>query len=419
MRVVLKNVMSLTLDAVQEANTIGGKFVLKRTRKPFDLGHDDDDDTSPATGGPVEPPTQPTPVPPPVVTPPTAPTTPPADAGRMAKVAKAWFVDINPARPFGKPQGVIPDGAGDRAGKPNLVVAHCEAQFDPKGKDDEINIVPVDKGDVTPTEIKHHGGLAWVSRVPDPAGSGAMVYMHRLNRAAVGYVPGAAESDSIRAEVSGTGEARMARWGEAQFVCGGIFVPSSWRDIDLSKIDKPDPEWHVVWQWHDAAGGHTGNPTFAAYMTGGADAKFNFVLRRYKDGLTPPQSGNQKVAGATFNATPGVWHWFVAHCSPDAGPGFRGDTAGFFNLHYAAGDGPLKQIVTHDGVWGSPNSSPEHKDKAGYMKTGLYCRSNFSQTDDRIVFTRGVTQTLASAVPGMTAEEAYAAFRASRANTGA
>lgn len=363
--------------------------------------------------GELDPPV-PTPAPPPPAPAPGPDPSPPAPAPvdpepTVPIVGDLWFVDVNPARPFGSDQGTIPAGNGDKSGKPNRAAAQCEAQFDADGSDGKIDQIelwqPGPK--VTPDAVMHTEYTPWVARVPDPSGSSAVVYRHRINKDAVRFDP-ARKADSFRAEVGGFGDLRHMPWGTEEFAAGGVFLPAEWA---TDAIASPG-EWHVVFQWHGAEGDLTGNPPFAVYLRAGTAAKFNAVLRRYKDGLVPPAKGNQPVASSGVTATPGAWHWFVARYVADAGPGFSGDKPGMFALYHAEADGPLEEMFDYTGVWGSPNPSTEDGWKPGFWKTGLYCSTKFAGQDNRDVYTRGLRQYLAR--PGMTVESVLADFKASR-----
>lgn len=363
-----------------------------------------------------EPPTPPAPIPEPAPSPiePPAPVTPepapsvpepipdpPAPAPVPSDVL--WLVDADPARPFGVPQGAIPLGNGQASGQPNLLVGVVERQYTQAGVDEAVQQIRLDQADprVSPTEIRHTPGVAWIARVPDPTGSGSMVYRHQVNRAAVGFKPGG--GDSFRSEIGGTGDWRFAPWGTEEICCAAVYLPPVWASF-------PATGWHVLFQWHDATGGLTGNPPFAVYYTPGGG--FGCTLRRYKAGLVPPASGNEIAARESIAAATGRWHWFVAHYSADAGPGFSGATPGFFDLYRAEGDGALEPVFAYRGRWGSPN--PSDRGKPGFWKDGLYLKTDFAGNDDRIVYTRGFRQYVVGRTPELTPAAALADFRAAR-----
>jgi hypothetical protein len=320
-----------------------------------------------------------------------------------------WLVDANPARQFGADQGAIPFGNGQKSGKPNLIVSQCEAQFEADGSDGRIAQIklwePSDK--VSADAVMHTPGAPWVARVADPAGSGSMVYRHRLSRDAVRY-DASKKADSFRAEVGGSGDFRYEPWGTEEMCFGGVFLPDYWA---TDAVSSPG-EWHVVFQWHDAEGGLTGNPPFAVYLRAGLVPKFNAVLRKYKSSLSPPARGNEGAASSGIGAKTGVWHWFGAHYASDAGEGYRGAKPGMFSLYHAEGDGRLDKMFDYTGRWGSPNPSRAHGWKPGFWKSGLYCASKFAGRDDREVYTRGFRQYVVR--DGLTVAEAFADFKASR-----
>lgn len=346
---------------------------------------------------PAPPPGPPAP-PPPDPPPPVDPEVDPVPLGMVP-----WLVDVNPIRPFGKPQGKIPAGNGEKSGRPNRVAAQCEAMRDDSGDDGKIAQIRLwePSARVQADRVEHTPGDAWVERVPDPAGSGAIVYRHNLTKQAVNFTPGG--PDSFRAEVGGTGDDRYSPWGREEICVGAVYLPDYWADPAI----EAGGEWAVVFQWHDAPGGLTHNPPFGVYLrTAGSEAKFLAALRKYKVGLKPPEAGNQVVASETFPAATGKWHHLVAHYRTD----FTGEAGGFFKFYRAEGSGPLEKLLDYQGPWGSPN--PAADNKPGFWKTGLYCMSKFAGRDDRSVFTRGFRQY--PVIDGLTPEKALSDFLASR-----
>lgn len=320
-----------------------------------------------------------------------------------ASAPVAWLVDINPKRPFDQSQGVIPAGNGPKSGEPNLVAAQCEATVGADGADQDVAQIKLGAPSpkVSADAIEHTPGVAWVSRIRESSGP---VYEHRLNKLAAAYQPG---GDSIRAELGGIGNTRFSPWGTPEICVGAVWLPEDWAD----PAQVSSGEWNVVFQWHDAAGGLTHNPPAAVYLRAGENPKFAFTLRKYRDGLAPPEQGNQPVASESFPATVGKWHYFVAHYSADAGGDFSGATPGFFDFWHSEGDGPLEQIVKYKGLWGSPN--PRTKEEPGYWKTGLYAATKFAGSDNRVVRTKGFRQYAGQR--GLTPTQALADFKASRA----
>jgi hypothetical protein len=359
------------------------------------------------------------------------------DRGTRAPV---WYVDANPARPFGTSQGTIPAGAGDKGRLENLLEASVETVRDDNPRDyllhqkyDVVLPTEVQRGVVTPT-------FPTLQRVRDPADASKWVYYHRINRLEVGIdgseVTPASVPDSYRSEVvvARRGNGYTPTGTEEWAVCG-IRLPSYWRLIDTRK------DWYVFFQYHDSSRGLTGNPPIAVGWTGGngtaTQAKFNWIVRRYHNPDWPrvvsDRSNRTAYAGVINNPAADAWHWLVFHYR--SGCGFLDPAKGaiygptdakdcFVRLYHAVGDGEPYLAGAYTGFWGSPYDPADRRIQAlranqafpenGYWRSGIYLKSWFlpaSLGNDRNVYSKGHRVYRAADSPGMTVQDVLSDFR--------
>jgi hypothetical protein len=352
-----------------------------------------------------------------------------------------WYVDVNPARPFGTSQGAVPAGAGNKSGQPNLIVAGLETVSDdriPHYKLHEryANMTPTEirKGEVTPT-------FPMVRRVADPADGSKWAYHLRINKKEVGIdgriVTVDNVSDSYRCEVSATGTTRFAPAGTEEWAICGIRLPEYWRTIDTTR------DWYVLFQFKDSDNGLTGNPTIAVGWQGGNGnpnaCKFNWIVRRYNNANWPAvqtKEINRSVYHGTINnPAADIWHWLIFNYR--TGCGYTDPRKGaiygptnpndcFVKLYHAVGNGAAYLAGSYTGFWGSPYPSNDPRVTAlapgqqfpepGYWKHGLYLKSRFlpaSLGDDRDLMTKGYRVYRASDSPAMTVADVLRDFRGS------
>jgi len=350
-----------------------------------------------------------------------------------------WTVDVNPARPFGNSQGVVPNGVVDKAGAPNLVIASVETVMDDTVVQYKLwqrynNITPTElqKGEATPT-------FPMLRRVPDPTDSTKWAYHHRINKKEVGidgvrYTPENVP-DSYRSEVSSTGDDRFTPTGTEEFVICGIQFPEYWRILDTRR------DWYVFFQMHDSDNGLTGNPPLALGWTGGngnpSNCKFNWVLRRYNNPNWPasqtPKLNRAVYSGTIANPAANTWHWLIFHYR--SGCGYLDPKKGaiygptnpndcFVKLYHAVGNGAANLAGSYTGFWGSPYPSNDpriqslapgrHFPQNGFWKNGVYLNTKFqpaSAGDNRDLYSKGHRIYRASDTPGLTVADVLRDFR--------
>lgn len=359
-------------------------------------------------------------------------------------ILNAWTVDINPRRPFGDPQGVIPVGAIGNAGNPNRAIAHVETvdddkvvSFDLDKLSLEVQSTSVTWGKTRAPDYKFASPVLKTDfkallRQMDELAPTRWVYKHHLNRHnTAAYSEESPEPDSTRSEVLATGKDRFSSWGSEEMVVGAIRLPAYWKTIEPTGTD-----WAIHLQWHDAGGGLTHNPPISLVWRGGGSdlTKAGWTVNVRKYALTPdewlknPVDGeNEIVASAPIvNPDLGKWHYFVVHYVSGPGPysdpvdgliyGPTDPQKVFVRFYHAEGNGPLQKVLDYVGFWGSPHSfDSTSKLFPGYWKTGLYTHTNWtSGGEEREVFSQGFMQWNVSNAPGLTPDLALSAFKKSR-----
>jgi hypothetical protein len=267
-------------------------------------------------------------------------------------LARAWLVDVDPARPLGASQGEIPRGVPGKAGRVNRAMGSVELVpdgsprvFDFNRDQDELTANAVRWGKTVELGA-HDWPTAWpprysannrfeaLSRVRDPDDTSGWAYLHRISKRDVAWYnhvdphPGNASAahpprgttapDSFRSEVGSTGSDRFEPWGTEEWVVGAVRIPAYFRSLPSSGRD-----WMVVFQLHDAEGGLSGNPPFACYYSGGGDdpanSRLSCSLRRYRFSQAdyedePTRKGNRVVASVQLDdPKPDTWHYLIAH----------------------------------------------------------------------------------------------------------
>lgn len=364
----------------------------------------------------------------------------------VSKAQSAWLIDIDPARPFRQEQGFIPSGVAGKAGRPNRVIASVETVADESPQSFNLStLIPqLTSGDTlkwgasrAPDYLYSSPvftvGYETLKRVADPANNRKWAYLHRINRWNFGSYRMTSTTpvpDSIRSEVAASGEDRFEPWGTEEMAVFAIRLPANWRSIE------PNSEWSVHFQWHDAEGGLTHNPPFSLLWSGGganpSNSHWKARVRRYaytpSEYASNPERVGNRIAKENLISNPAAdrWHYFVAHYRSGPGP-YRDPKDGliygptdpskvFFRLYHATGGGALQPVLNYTGFWGSPHHpDSSNKWKAGYWKTGIYMKSNWSSGGpDRFAYTKGSMVWRLKDIPGLTPQKALQAFKLER-----